>query len=486
MSPPAAQTVLLAVLAAAVLVVLAAPAQGYPLQLRAARRSARSVRSPTYYPDMYVPLRSPATSYLYPDDYPEEDEDYGQEQWFDVAASDPAANAAFLQNLMEANKYGERLERLGFPAGVPPYPARYVDPRYRDSDDYVFGSVNSGTTTGAGAARGEYERPAVPAAYGRYQYHVDQQDEDEDERQLHALAKKSRSDEQRLQDLEGQAQAEAQALLAMALGRQREEQARREANQRAEEFTGDANVLADLDQGLERLFAKSGITNVYRDQDEPKPWNGRDPVWNVSGRRGLQQQQPQQQQQYSSVFRSNAHIAPATRQGYYMGNAAEDTMPQRPTRSQGAAQQPLQAPATVDAPVPATRAPSAASSTRHAAAPTAVPATTSTTTTTTSAPTPAPMKRMLSAGQMSGQPEVALLRPATPRAGPRAAQRVQRAHQGGVDEIRSLLRVQDTMGARAHSDLLSLLPSISKRSAPVVSDEGSLVDELNALKKKSD
>lgn len=452
MSPPAAQTVLLAVLAAAVLVVLAAPAQGYPLQLRAARRSARSVRSPTYYPDMYVPLRSPATSYLYPDDYPEEDEDYGQEQWFDVAASDPAANAAFLQNLMEANKYGERLERLGFPAGVPPYPARYVDPRYRDSDDYVFGSVNSGTTTGAGAARGEYERPAVPAAYGRYQYHVDQQDEDEDERQLHALAKKSRSDEQRLQDLEGQAQAEAQALLAMALGRQREEQARREANQRAEEFTGDANVLADLDQGLERLFAKSGITNVYRDQDEPKPWNGRDPVWN----------------------------------GYYMGNAAEDTVPQRPTRSQGAAQQPLQAPATVDAPVPATRAPSAASSTRHATAPTAAPATTSTTTTTTSAPTPAPMKRMLSAGQMSGQPEVALLRPATPRAGPRAAQRVQRAHQGGVDEIRSLLRVQDTMGARTHSDLLSLLPSISKRSAPVVSDEGSLVDELNALKKKSD
>ena len=37
-------------------------------------------------------------------------------------------------------------------------------------------------------------------------------------------------------------------------------------------------------------------------------------------------------------------------------------------------------------------------------------------------------------------------------------------------------------------DLLSLLPAISKRSAPkgVVSDEAALVEELTALKKKSD
>lgn len=76
------------------------------------------------------------------------------------------------------------------------------------------------------------------------------------------------------------------------------------------------------------------------------------------------------------------------------------------------------------------------------------------------APTSVPMKRMLSAGQMSGQPEVALLRPAAARPAPRPVARPATRsaprpatrtahHQGGVDEIRNLLRVQDTMGVRA-------------------------------------
>lgn len=112
-------------------------------------------------------------------------------------------------------------------------------------------------------------------------------DDDADVRELHALAKKSpsapsRTEEQRLQELE------AQALLAAALARQREreareQEARRTAAQRAEEFSGDANDLAeladllDLDQGLERLFARSGIPNQYR--EEPRRAA---PAWNVS------------------------------------------------------------------------------------------------------------------------------------------------------------------------------------------------------------
>ena len=105
-------------------------------------------------------------------------------------------------------------------------------------------------------------------------------------RELHALAKKSRTEEQRLQDYE------AQAILSAALSRQWEQQqqqqvqqqvqeALREANQRASEFQGDANAM-ELDQGLERLFAKSGISNKYLADQEPKPWNGKDPIWNVS------------------------------------------------------------------------------------------------------------------------------------------------------------------------------------------------------------
>lgn len=105
---------------------------------------------------------------------------------------------------------------------------------------------------------------------------------------MHALAKKSRTEEQRLQDYE------AQAILSAALSRQWEQEALQEAqreqqekealrasNQRAKEFSGDANLMA-LDQGLERLFAKSGISNLYSSQEEPRPWNGKDPIWNVS------------------------------------------------------------------------------------------------------------------------------------------------------------------------------------------------------------
>lgn len=138
----------------------------------------------------------------------------------------------------------------------------------------------------------------------------------------------------------------------------------------------------------------------------------------------------------------------------------EDTMPQRATRSKTQYQY-LQAPVATKAPVPVP-APAAASAVfpEKPAATTPKTATTTTTTTTTTTkaalPTPAPMKRTLSAGQRSGQPEVAMLRPAAERAlrpvvraSPRGpAQRPAIHHQGGVDEIRNLLRVQDTMGPR--------------------------------------
>lgn len=135
-------------------------ASAYPLQAHGnhGRRVVRSTRPGSYYPDVYV-----SAGTLYPDEY-DEDADYAQEQWFDSAASDPAANAAFLQNLMEANKYG---------LGMGPTPGRYLDPRYRESDDYVFGSVNSGTSSGS--TRRGYDQPSAPATYGRYQYHVTRQ-----------------------------------------------------------------------------------------------------------------------------------------------------------------------------------------------------------------------------------------------------------------------------------------------------------------------
>lgn len=91
-------------------------------------------------------------------------------------------------------------------------------------------------------------------------------------RELHALAKKSRTEEQRLQDLE------TEALLKAALGRRRDREHREEQSRRGE-FAGEAND--QLDQDLEKLFAKSGFANMYHGQ-EPKPWNGRDPIWNVS------------------------------------------------------------------------------------------------------------------------------------------------------------------------------------------------------------
>ncbi|XP_034242022.1 uncharacterized protein LOC117645745 [Thrips palmi] len=413
-------------------VMFTALVDSFPAVAARARRVARSTRSNNYYPELYaqpqpqqqrpqgLPQGAASSPYLYPDDY-DEDTDYSQEQWWDSAATDTAANAAFLQNLMEANQLNDRLDRMGLGQGLgqelgltavlPAYaaPPRYLDPRYRDSDDYVFGSVNAGTTNGAASSGRAYE----PAAYGRYQYRVDQEDDDDDVRELHALAKKSRTEEQRLQDLE------TQALIKAALGRRRD----REEQNRRVEFADDASE--QLDQDLEKLFAKSGLSNMYHGQ-EPKPWNGRDPIWN----------------------------------GYYMGSV-DEAVPQRATRSKTQYQY-LQAPASTKAPVPVP-APAAASTERPAAR-TTTPASTTTKTTTTTAkatpPTPPPMKRTLSVGQRSGQPEVALLRPAKLGSRPRPVVRA--------------------------ADLLSLLPSVSKRSAPIVADEGSLVEELSALKKKSD
>lgn len=448
MSRSGLATALLAVAA------LAALAESYPT-LQARGRGAGRPAHANYYPDLYAqqqqqqqhPQEVASSPYLYPDDY-DEDTDYSQEQWWDSAATDTAANAAFLQNLMEANQINERMDRMGLGHGLgqelglaavlPAYsaPARYLDPRYRDSDDYVFGSVNAGTAGTASLAS------AYEPSYGRYQYRVDQDDEDDDVRDLHELAKKSHTEEQRLQDLE------TQALLKAALSRRRD----REEQGRRQEFAAEASE--QLDQDLEKLFARSGLANMYVGQ-EPKPWNGRDPIWN----------------------------------GYYMGSL-DDTM-QRDTRSKTQAPAATKAPAPVPAP--------ATASTERPAARTTTPTSTTTTAAATKAtkatpPTPAPMKRRLSAAQMGGQPEVPMLRPASVRALPRPVvranprasnQRPAIHHQGGVDEIRNLLRVQDTMGTRnGNADLLSLLPAVSKRS--VVADEGSLVDELSALKKKSD
>lgn len=177
------------------LALLAAMTDGFPT-LPARRRVARSAHATSYYPDLYVqqpqqhPQGAASSPYLYSDDY-DEDADYSQEQWWDSAVTDTAANAAFLQNLMEANQFNERLDRMGLGQGLglgqelgltavlPPYaaPPRYLDPRYRDSDDYVFGSVNAGTTSmtsGSGGSSGSSGRAFEPTAYGRYQYRVDQ------------------------------------------------------------------------------------------------------------------------------------------------------------------------------------------------------------------------------------------------------------------------------------------------------------------------
>lgn len=129
----------------------------------------------------------------------------------------------------------------------------------------------------------------------------------------------------------------------------------------------------------------------------------------------------------------------------------EDALPVRQTRSRGNdnSRQKSSRPKSTAAPT-TTKAPATTTSaTTTATPPTAAPS--------SATATAAPSKRMLSSGQMGGQPEVALLRPAAPRAAPRPAPRAAtRPHQGGVDEIRNLLRVQDTMGGRAPGHGVSL------------------------------